>query len=228
MAVRQCFEAGADMVKTQMIWWESAWWATKKQRQRYKKLNDKWCDGLWGQFFFDVNVRHFQPVFASIFDEKYLDMNLVNKFNPAWKLGYKTKDMPGLTDKVIDSGKPIIVSIGTDHTLPRFGEKDWFWQFHSKAGGRSILLWCQPEYPISHYSYRLPAFSDMSFKGLSVHTDNINSIVAAVPLGAQLIEVHVQCENAEGPDTNFALTLNELSKLVKLKDRLWHECHDAH
>lgn len=98
--------------------------------------------------------------------------------------------------------------------------------FQSKAGQRSLrsnvtLLHCTTEYPAPFSDVNLRAMETMQSAfglpvGLSDHTPGISVPIAAVALGAIVIEKHFTIDrNLPGPDHKASLLPNELHDLVR-------------
>lgn len=212
--VQDCFISGADIVKTQLINPKTAWWATEEQKKRYRKL--EWTIGEWHEFFKRCNKKKSKPVFASVFDDIYI--RELNDVVPAWKIGNKAiNDEEGhqIVKNCVDSGMNVMVSIAEKNGKP-----------HDPLGylrhtpENVFLFYVQPFYPVLDKEVRLPVFGGM-YHGLSIHTKNMNVLKAAMVLGAQAIEVHVQGYDAQGPDTTFALNMDELSELVHIRNKIY-------
>lgn len=81
--------------------------------------------------------------------------------------------------------------------------------------GKANLLLCVSEYPASPKNMSLRgAFKD--FDGLSDHTLGIEIPIAAVALGASVIEKHFTLDKSmRGPDHSWALEPKELTEMVR-------------
>lgn len=117
-------------------------------------------------------------------------------------------------------GKPVIVSTGMStvgeidnaiHVLLQFGLKR-----------KSItLLHCNTEYPTPYHDVNLSAMVNMKHMfgvdvGYSDHTPGIEVPIAAVALGATVIEKHFTLDKTmEGPDHNASLEPDELRAMVQ-------------
>ncbi len=213
-AIQSSFDAGADLCKMQMIHPELVWWATKAQKARYAGLKHQILD--WAMFLEECNEEFKSPVFLSVFHEWHVEC--LDDFMPAWKLGYKARLMPALIEACIQTKKPLIMS------LNKALELDDFFDIAMTYPGvldRIIFLYVQSIYPIPKLKVRLPKFgrsSETTFQGLSIHSKDFDIFRAAFCLNAQMLEVHVKDRGASGPDVSFALTMNELEKLVKIRN----------
>ena len=116
------------------------------------------------------------------------------------------------------SGKPLILSTGAST------EADIAWAvetFYGNGGTRLCLLQCTAKYPAPLDSLNLNTIPWLKRRfgvttGLSDHSrDAVYGPLAAVALGAQVIEKHYTLDNRlPGPDHPFALTPDELCQMV--------------
>jgi sialic acid synthase SpsE/RimJ/RimL family protein N-acetyltransferase len=117
------------------------------------------------------------------------------------------------------SGKPLILSTGAST------EADIAWAvntFYANGGTRLCLLQCTAKYPAPLDSLNLNTIPWLKRRfgvpaGLSDHSrDPVFGPLAAVALGAQVIEKHYTLDNRlPGPDHPFALTPDELTRMVQ-------------
>lgn len=124
-----------------------------------------------------------------------------------------------LIELIAKSKKPLILSTGAS------SNEDIDWAVHTfrKNGGKDLtLLQCTAKYPASSDSMNLRAMCYLKKRfgvsvGLSDHSrDPIHAPIAAVALGACVIEKHYTLNNRlPGPDHCFAITDEELKKMVK-------------
>jgi N-acetylneuraminate synthase len=126
---------------------------------------------------------------------------------------------PHLLRLAAKSGKPLILSTGASH------EEDIAWAVETfrKAAGRDLcLMQCTADYPASMASLNLKTLPWLQQRfgvaaGLSDHSrEPAVGPVAAVALGAKVIEKHFTLDNRmPGPDHSFALEPGELSEMVR-------------
>lgn len=117
------------------------------------------------------------------------------------------------------SGKPLILSTGASNE----DDIDWAVETYFNNGGSELtLLQCTAHYPAENSSMNLQVIPWLKKRfgvdaGLSDHSRNpIWAPVAAVALGANVIEKHFTVSNAlPGPDHAFAITVDELEEMVK-------------
>jgi len=124
-----------------------------------------------------------------------------------------------LIEKMSRTGKPLILSTG----MATQEEIEEAVQVARKAGARQIaLLKCTSAYPAPPEEMNLRAIPclEETFHvpiGLSDHTLTATVPVAAVALGACIVEKHVTLSrNIRGPDSAFSLEPNEFKAMVEM------------
>jgi N-acetylneuraminate synthase len=155
-------------------------------------------------------------LFSSAFDPSAVDF-LENMGVPAHKIASpELVDLP-LIQKMARTGKPLILSTG----MATVEEIEEAIGTARNAGARQLaLLRCTSAYPAPPDEMNLRSIPDMMQRfglavGLSDHTPGIAVSVAAVSLGASLIEKHLTISRAEGgPDSAFSLEPQEFKALV--------------
>ena len=155
-------------------------------------------------------------LFSSPFDDSAVDF-LETMDVPAYKLAsFELVDL-GLIRKMARTGKPLIISTGMA-TLEEIQEA---LQVAREAGATQIaLLKCTSAYPSSPDEMNLRTIPELARRfevpvGLSDHTMGIEVPVAAVALGATIIEKHLTLSRAEkGPDSDFSLEPAEFKAMV--------------
>lgn len=122
-----------------------------------------------------------------------------------------------LLRKVAATGKPIIASTGMA-TLPEIEEA--ISTIQSAGGQQLALLKCTSAYPALPEEMNLRTIPDLFRRfgvpiGLSDHTLEASAAVAAVALGATIIEKHFTLSRQNpGPDAAFSLEPSEFAKMV--------------
>ena len=120
--------------------------------------------------------------------------------------------------KIAHTGKPVVMSTGMcepDEILAAINVLE------NNGGGEITLLHCNTEYPTPLKDvnlYAMRAMKKMFGKkvGYSDHTKGIEVPVAAVALGACVIEKHFTLDkNMPGPDHKASLEPDELGRMVK-------------
>jgi N-acetylneuraminate synthase len=136
---------------------------------------------------------------------------------PAYKVAsFELVDIP-LIQKIAQTGKPLIMSTG----MATLEEIDEALQAAHGAGASDIaLLKCTSAYPALPEEMNLRTIPELVRKfevpaGLSDHTMGIAVPVAAVALGACIIEKHLTISRlVEGPDVAFSLEPLEFKAMV--------------
>ncbi len=155
--------------------------------------------------------------FSTPFDETAVDF--LEKMNVSlYKVAsFETGHIP-LLKRIGKTKKPVIISRGITN-LKEIMEAI---SVLKKSGTREMaLMHCVSSYPAEYEQMNLKTISDIPKKfnvisGLSDHTLGINVSIAAVALGACIIEKHFTLSRRDGgPDAAFSLEKNELRELVK-------------
>jgi pseudaminic acid synthase len=155
-------------------------------------------------------------LFSSPFDETAVDF-LEGMGVPAYKVAsFELVDIP-LIRKMARSGKPLLMSTGMA-TLEEINEAV---QAAGQAGARQIaLLKCTSAYPASADEMNLRTIPELARRfevpiGLSDHTLGMEVPIAAVALGACIIEKHLTISRSQkGPDNEFSLEPHEFKTMV--------------
>ncbi len=154
--------------------------------------------------------------FSSAFDSTAVDFLEQIKV-PAHKIAsFELVDIP-LIQKMARTGKPLIMSTG----MATLEEIDEAVQSARAAGAKQIaLLKCTSAYPAPAEELNLRTIPEMSRcfdvpVGLSDHTRGIAAPVAAVALGACIVEKHFTLSRSvSGPDSAFSLEPQEFKTMV--------------
>jgi N,N'-diacetyllegionaminate synthase len=122
-----------------------------------------------------------------------------------------------LLKKVVDTGKPIIISSG----MSSYAELDRTVDFLKTHKAQFSILQCTTSYPTEPKNYGLNVINELKERygvpvGFSDHSAEISTGIAAAALGAEIIEFHVVFDkNDFGPDVSSSITMEETSELVK-------------
>lgn len=161
--------------------------------------------------------------FSAPFDETAVDF-LEALHVPCYKIAsFENTDIP-LIRRVAATGKPMIISTG----MASIAELDESVRA-AREGGCSdlVLLKCTSTYPASPENTNLRTIPHMRELfgcevGLSDHTMGVGVSVAAVALGATMIEKHFTLRRADGGvDSIFSLEPEEMAALVMETERAW-------
>ena len=155
-------------------------------------------------------------LFSTPFDPTAVDF-LEDMGVPAYKVAsFELVDLP-LLRKIAETGKPIIMSTG----MASLAEIDEAVRTIRQAGGNQLaLLKCTSAYPASAEEMNLRTIPHLSQAfglptGLSDHTLDIAVPVAAVTLGACIVEKHFTLSrDIAGPDSAFSLEPDEFKAMV--------------
>ena len=161
--------------------------------------------------------------FSSPFDATAVDL-LEELQAPAYKIAsFEIVDVP-LIRRVARTGKPLVISTG----MATLAEIDTAVRTAREAGCTDLaLLQCTSTYPATPENSDLATIPHLAqsfgcLVGLSDHTLGIGVPLAAVGLGAVLIEKHVTLDrSAGGVDASFSLEPHELRDLVQESERAW-------
>lgn len=186
----------------------------------YKEAYTPW---EWHKAIFDRAHEKGLDAFSSPFDETAVDF--LEELNvPAYKIAsFENSHIP-LIRKVAQTGKPVIVSTG----VATIAEIDECVRMLKKHGCKDIiLLKCTSTYPATPENTNLNTIPHLRnlhncVVGLSDHTMGIGTSVAAVALGARVIEKHFTLRRADGGvDSAFSLEPEELASLVTETERAY-------
>ncbi|MEL4178525.1 pseudaminic acid synthase [Roseateles sp. PN1] len=161
--------------------------------------------------------------FSTPFDETSVDF-LEELGVPAYKIAsFELTDLP-LIAKVASTGKPMIMSTG----MASVAEIDEAVRTARGAGAKDlILLKCTSTYPATPENSHLRTLPNMRATfgcevGLSDHTMGVGAAIAAVALGASLIEKHFTLRRADGGvDSAFSMEPEEFKLLRCETERAW-------
>lgn len=137
---------------------------------------------------------------------------------PAFKISSGDLTNRPFLEAVAWKQKPVILSTGMSY----LSEVTEAVQAMRKAGNdRIALLHCVSNYPTAPAEVNLRAMRTMRREfnvpvGYSDHTEGLEVAIAAVALGACIIEKHFTLDRKlKGPDHRASLTPNELAELIK-------------
>lgn len=221
-------EAGADAVKLQTYTPDTLTIDSEKDLFRIRetiwkgvKLYDLYREAYmpweWQPKLKEIADRLGMDLFSSPFDASAVDF-LETLDVPAYKVAsFELVDLP-LLSRIAATRKPIILSTGMatkeeiEEALRAIGE----------AGGEEVcLLKCTSAYPAPPEEMNLRTLPDLSEAfgvpvGLSDHTLGSEVALAAVALGASLIEKHFTLSRGvPGPDSSFSMEPAEFAAMVK-------------
>ncbi len=195
-------------------------WDGRTLYELYEEAHTPWD---WHRPLFDRARERGITIFSSPFDNTAVDL-LEGLNAPAYKIAsFEAVDLP-LIRYVASTGKPMVISTG----MADADEIDEAVQAARDGGCRELaLLHCVSGYPAPAADYKLRTLSDMIRRwgvvtGLSDHTLDNTTAIAAVALGAALIEKHFTLDRSGGgPDDSFSLQPAELAQLCQGARTAW-------
>jgi N-acetylneuraminate synthase len=197
---------------------QNSLWKNQNLHKLYQMAYTPW---EWHKPIFDRAKAHGMLAFSSPFDTTAVDF-LESLNVPCFKIASFENTDHILLKKVAQTGKPIIMSTGVASIadiqesvgiLRKNGCKDL------------VLLKCTSTYPATPESTNLLTIPHMAALfdcqiGLSDHTMGIGAGIAAVALGARVLEKHFTLRRADGGvDSSFSLEPEELKNLVVESER---------
>lgn len=153
---------------------------------------------------------------SSAFSLKAVDL-LQGLGMPAWKVASGEVTNVVLLRRMIETGKPILLSSGMSSYADLDSAVDWI----SLGGCELMVFQCTTEYPTPAERVGLNVLGELQERyscpvGLSDHSGTIYPGLAAAACGAQAVEVHV-CFSKEafGPDIPASLDFDHLRRLCE-------------
>ena len=199
---------------------QTSLWAGQSLHDLYAKVQTPW---EWHEQIMQRARMHGLICFSSPFDESAVDF-LEELDVPAYKIAsFENNHLP-LIKKAAATGKPIIISTG----MANLGELDEAVSTALDAGCSGlVLLKCTSTYPASPENTNIRTIPHLRNLfdcevGLSDHTMGVGVAVAAVALGATVIEKHFTLSRSDGGvDSAFSLEPDEMKSLVEETKRAW-------
>jgi pseudaminic acid synthase len=199
---------------------EKSLWKGQSLHDLYSKAYTPW---EWHAPIMSRAAERGLACFSSPFDETAVDF-LERLGVPAYKIAsFENNHLP-LIRKVAATGKPMIISTG----MATLAELDEAVATAREAGcSQLVLLKCTSTYPSTPENSNvntIPHLRDLfgTEVGLSDHTRGIGVAIAAVAVGATVIEKHFTLSRSEGGvDSAFSIEPAELASLVIEADRAW-------
>lgn len=192
-------------------------------RQLYDLYHEAHTPWDWHGPIIDRAASHGMHCFSTPFDDTAVDF-LEGLGVPAYKVAsFELTDLP-LVRKVAKTGKPIILSTG----MASIAEIDEAVRTARAAGNEQLaLLKCTSTYPATPENSNISTIAHMRDAfglaiGLSDHTMGCGVAIAAIALGAVLVEKHFTLRRADGGvDSAFSLEPEEFRRLREEADRAW-------
>lgn len=199
---------------------EKSLWKGKDLYDLYQEAHTPW---EWHEAIYCRAKERGLICFSTPFDETAVDF-LETLNNPIYKVAsFETNHIP-LLKKIASTGKPVIMSTGAS-TLTEITEA--VQTLKENGAGEITLLKCTSTYPATPENTNLRTIPHLQqlFNcrvGLSDHTMGVGVAVAAIALGATVIEKHFCLSRDEGGvDSAFSLEPQEFSLLVQEAERAY-------
>jgi pseudaminic acid synthase len=184
----------------------------------------------WAQTPYEWHKELFQyakkigiTIFSTPFDETAVNL-LEELKTPAYKIAsFEITDLP-LISYVARTGKPMIMSTGM---ASEFEIEAAVETAQSSGCSELVLLHCTSSYPAPINQANLRQLCELGRRfglltGLSDHTLGTTTSLAAVAIGACIIEKHFTLSrNDKGPDSNFSLEPSEFAHLCEGAHEVW-------
>jgi N-acetylneuraminate synthase len=195
-------------------------WAGRTLYDLYEWAQTPWD---WHRPLFAHAQKVGITIFSSPFDTTAVDL-LEDLGAPAYKIAsFEAVDLP-LIRYAASTGKPLIISTG----MADAQEIAEAIAAAREAGCRQLaILHCVSGYPAPSRDYNLHTIPDMIRRfqvvtGLSDHTTSHTTAIAAIALGASVIEKHFTLDrDGGGPDDSFSLEPEDLGELCRLARQAW-------
>lgn len=226
--IRAASGAGADVIKIQTYTpdtitidsrgelfriGEGSTWAGRNLYDLYGEAFTPW---EWHYQLKEIAENEGLVFFSTPFDETAVDF-LDNLSVPAFKIAsFELIDLP-LIRYAADKGKPMILSTGMA-SLAEIEEA--VKSVRSTGNDQVVLLKCVSAYPAPPEEMNLNTIPDLKRRfncpvGLSDHTLGHEVALAAVALGADMIEKHFTLSRADGgPDSTFSAEPQEFWQMI--------------
>lgn len=180
------------------------WKRMQFTKDQWKQLKDR-CDS------------HGMEFMSSPFSNEAVDL-LEEVGVKRYKIGSGEVNNFLLLEKIARTGKPVILSSG----MSSFEELDKTVAFLHKREVSFSILQCTTTYPSSPENYGLNVISELKNRyrvpiGYSDHSAKVETGIAAVAHGAEILEFHAvfDRDSDPGPDASSSLEINEITQLAQ-------------
>lgn len=192
---------GADAIKFQ-------WVSDPRKMERRRNVKEGSYDILaWGEYKLDFIARECRECGIEFMCTVFLpeDVEILNPYVKRWKVASLESEDNELVSKLLETGKPIIVSWG--------GSSDPGDRY---ANDGISNLHCTASYPASLESLNLKAIQENYYDGYSDHSCNELTGALAVACGAKIVEVHFKLFDTPvgNPDYGHSLHVNQLRQYI--------------
>lgn len=193
---------------------EDSLWSGRTLYDLYEEAMTPWS---WHEPLFSLCREKNIHGFSSPFDVTAVDY-LEDIGVPCYKIAsFENNDLP-LIDRIINTGKPIVMSTGMS-TISELGHVVEY--IHGKGCKDLILLKCTSSYPANNKQSNLLTIPHLEklfgcLVGFSDHTLGLGASIASVALGAVFIEKHITLSRDNGAvDSEFSSEPAEFKTLVQ-------------
>lgn len=232
LLIRLAKQAGADAAKFQnfdapkivsdygfshmnsQVSHQATWKKSVVEVYRAASIPFEWTLSL-GEECHDVGIDYF----SSPYDFAAIDF--LDAYVPVYKAGSGEIDWIEALERMAGKGKPMFVATGAS----TIGEVQRAVHASLKINKQLVLMQCNTNYTASPNNYDhlhlnvLRTYATMFpdvILGLSDHTHAVAPVVAAVTMGARVIERHFTDSNdREGPDHKFAMNPEAWARMVE-------------
>lgn len=222
--IDKCYKCGVDAVKfqTHLAKYESS---TSEKFRTDSFIQDQSRFDYWDRTSFTKNewlrLKNYTENLGLKFLSTPFSLEAAKMLDDIgiefWKISSGDINNFPLLDFVKSTKKPVFISTG----MSDYDEIEKCVEFFKKSNTKLLIFQCTNSYPCPpeligfDQIKRLKELFQVE-TGLSDHSGEIASGIAAYVLGASAIEVHVTWDREYfGPDTSSSLTFNELSTLVE-------------
>ena len=228
-------KAGADLVKIQT--YEPQDLTIKSNQKKFKIESGIWNGYLlwdiysksqtpfkWHYDVFKLAKKIKMPVFSTPFSIRAV--KFLDRFNlPLYKISsFEITDYQ-LINEIAKRKKPIIISSGMSSIQEIKKAISIIKKYHEKI----IILYCVSGYPTNIKDSNVKTINTFKkiFKnyeiGLSDHTNDINSSLAAIANGAKFVEKHfITSKKIESLDVKFSIDVKQFNELRERGDEIFY------
>lgn len=186
-------------------------------RTLYDLYEEAYTPWEWHKELFELAKKEGIICFSSPFDMTAVDF-LEELQTPWYKVAsFEIRDLP-LIEYMASKQKPMIISTGIA-TIQEIKEAV---DVCKKVGNYDItLLKCTSAYPAPYEEINLKTMKNIEETfgvkiGLSDHTMGSAVAIAAVAMGAKIIEKHIILDRGiGGPDSEFSMNIDEFENMIK-------------
>ena len=224
-------ECGADAIKFQTHIADAESTLDEQFRVRFS-FEDETRYGYWQRMEFTAEqwaglARHAREkgllFLSSAFSLEAVE--LLRKLDmPAWKVASGEIRNTELLDAMADTGQPLLLSSGMSSLDDLDEAMDYLGGKVSRL--QLGIFQCTTRYPTPYEEVGLNVLEEMKARygvpvGLSDHSGNSLPSIAAMTLGASMVEVHIAFHEGQfGPDTVASLTPSKLLEVCEARDAI--------